>query len=258
MGKLRLIIGIVFIAPMFVLLGVIAMIVSGLLWVLKLKNASYAAAHFILGWLVGWIYFFLGVRVKVEGKENIPRWGDRICYVPNHSSMLDIPVLFGSGMWCGIVAKKELFKVPVLHGLLKTLHCIPIDRSSLREGFKSIIQGAERIESGYPMGIFPEGTRSKTGEIAAFKPGALKMATKAKAVIVPVAIQNTRSLFEDAYTFKRIPVYVSILEPIDTAALDEEELKNLSDHVETLIREEYAKLPQVRKNDQDRESVCWV
>ena len=70
MGKLRLIIGIVFIAPMFVLLGVIAMIVSGLLWVLKLKNASYAAAHFILGWLVGWIYFFLGVRVKVDGKEN--------------------------------------------------------------------------------------------------------------------------------------------------------------------------------------------
>ena len=116
-----------------------------------------------------------------------------------------------------------------------------------RQSLKAILKGVENLNSGLSMAIYPEGTRSKTGEIAAFKPGALKMATKAKAVIVPVAIQNTRSLFEDAYTFKRIPVYVSILEPIDTAALDEEELKNLSDHVETLIREEYAKLPQVRK-----------
>ena len=111
MGKLRLIIGIIFIAPMFVLLGVLSMIFGGLLWALRLRQASYAVVHFILGWLIGWIYFFLGVRVKVEGRENIPRWGEKVCYVPNHSSMLDIPVLFGSGMWCGLVAKKELFKV---------------------------------------------------------------------------------------------------------------------------------------------------
>ncbi len=243
MGKLRLIIGIVFIAPMFVLLGVIAMIVSGLLWVLKLKNASYAAAHFILGWLVGWIYFFLGVRVKVEGKENIPRWGDRICYVPNHSSMLDIPVLFGSGMWCGIVAKKELFKVPVLHGLLKTLHCIPIDRSSLREGFKSIVQGAERIESGYPMGIFPEGTRSKTGEMAEMKAGAFKMAIRAKAKIVPVAMANTRFAMEGAENLRIVHVYVKILPAIDTAELSPEELKNVHTVVENEIRETLKTLP---------------
>ena len=211
MGKLRLIIGIIFIAPMFVLLGVLSMIFGGLLWALRLRQASYAVVHFILGWLIGWIYFFLGVRVKVEGRENIPRWGEKVCYVPNHSSMLDIPVLFGSGMWCGLVAKKELFKVPVLHGLLRTLHCVPIDRSSLREGFKSIVQGAERIESGYPMGIFPEGTRSRTGEMA----------------------ENLRI----------VHVYVKILPPIDTAEMSPEELKNVHTVVEDEIRNTLKTLP---------------
>ena len=73
------------------------------------------------------------------------------------------------------------------------------------------------------------------------------MATKAKAVIVPVAIQNTRSLFENAYTFRRIPIYVSILDPIDTSRLSEEELKELPERVEALIRDEYSKLPAIGK-----------
>ena len=245
MGKLRLIIGIIFIAPMFVLLGVLSMIFGGLLWALRLRQASYAVVHFILGWLIGWIYFFLGVRVKVEGRENIPRWGEKVCYVPNHSSMLDIPVLFGSGMWCGLVAKKELFKVPVLHGLLRTLHCVPIDRSSLRDGFKSIVQGAERIESGYPMGIFPEGTRSRTGEMAEMKAGAFKMATKARATIIPVAIQNSRRLLEDPRGFGITDVYFKILPPIETRNMDEDELRLIHEKVEKEIRSAYETLRRV-------------
>ena len=97
------------------------------------------------------------------------------------------------------------------------------------------------------MAIYPEGTRSRNGEIAEFKAGALKMATKAKAVIVPVAIQNTRVLLEDAFTFRRIPVYVSILPPIDTSLLGEEEIKNICATVEDGIRAEYSKLPAYKK-----------
>lgn len=243
MGKLRLAIGIVFIAPMFCLLGVLAMIAGGILWGLKFRNASCKVVHFILGWLVLWIYFFLGVRVRIEGKENIPRWGERVCYVPNHASMLDIPVLFGSGMWCGIVAKKELFKIPVLHGLLRTLHCVPIDRSSLREGFKAILEGTKKIESGYPMGIFPEGTRSKTGEMGEMKAGAFKMAIKAKAKIVPVAMANTRFAFEGAENFRIVHIYVKILPPIDTGKLSADELKDVHSVVENRIREALKTLP---------------
>ena len=70
------------------------------------------------------------------------------------------------------------------------------------------------------------------------------MATKPRAVIHPIAIQNTRPLLEDAHTFRRIPVYVSILPPVDTADMDEEQIKEVPDMVKALIQEEYDKLPR--------------
>lgn len=70
------------------------------------------------------------------------------------------------------------------------------------------------------------------------------MATKAKAVIHPIAIQNTRLLFEDAHTFRRIPVYVSILPPVDTADMDEDQIKEVPDMIKGMIQAEYDKLPR--------------
>ncbi len=246
MKKLKIIVSLIFCIPVFVPTVILAML-SEVFFLLRLKKAGRAWLYFWLSITIWWIWVTFGAKFIVKGRENLPAKGTKICYVANHQSMMDIPALFGAGLWGGIIAKIELRKVIGLNVIMKELGCVYIDRKDMRQSLKAILKGVENLNSGLSMAIYPEGTRSKTGEIAAFKPGALKMATKAKAVIVPVAIQNTRSLFEDAYTFKRIPVYVSILEPIDTAALDEEEMKNLSDHVESLIREEYAKLPQVRK-----------
>ena len=243
MKKVRLTISIIFVAPVFLVLALIAMALGGLLHLVHLERASEKTVHFFLDILIVWICICFGVRLHVEGKENIPRWGERVCYVPNHQSLMDIPILYGSGMWCGLVAKKELFSIPILHGLLRILKCVPIDRSSLRESLKSIIEGADRIKSGYPMGIFPEGTRSKTGEIAEMKAGAFKMATKAKAKIVPVAMKNTRCAFESADSLRPVNVYVRIMKPIDTAELDEEGIKNVHAIVEKEIREAFAELP---------------
>ena len=243
MKKIRLTIGIIFIAPVFLVLSLLAMALGWLLSVVRLERASEKTVHFILDILIVWICIFLGVRLHVEGKENIPAWGEKVCYVPNHQSLMDIPILYGSGMWCGLVAKKELFSIPLLHGLLRTLKCVPIDRSSLRESFKSIIEGSDRISSGYPMGIFPEGTRSKTGEIAEMKAGAFKMATRAKAKIVPVAMKNTRFAFESADSLRPVHVYVKIMAPVDTAELDEESVRSVHALVENEIRAAFDTLP---------------
>ena len=243
MKKVRLTISIIFVAPVFLVLALIAMALGGLLHLVHLERASEKTVHFFLDILIVWICICFGVRLHVEGKENIPRWGERVCYVPNHQSLMDIPILYGSGMWCGLVAKKELFSIPILHGLLRVLKCVPIDRSSLRESLKSIIEGADRIKSGYPMGIFPEGTRSKTGEIAEMKAGAFKMATKAKAKIVPVAMGNTRCCLEGATSIRPVRVYVKILPAIDTAALSEDELKEVHTYVENEIRREVMAFP---------------
>ena len=243
MRKARQIIGMIFIAPVFVVLAFITMVLGGLLHLLRLERASEKTVHFILSFLIAWIFLWFGIKLHVTGKENIPRWGERVCYVPNHQSIIDIPVLYASGMWCGLVAKKELFKIPVLHGLLRVLKCVAIDRSSLRESLKSIIEGSDKIKKGYPMGIFPEGTRSKTGEIAEMKAGAFKMATRAKAKIVPVAMKNTRMAFEAADSLRPVHVYVKIMPAIDTEGMDEEELKSVHSIVEKEVREAFASIP---------------
>ena len=241
--RIRVTVGIALIAPLFLVLSLFVMILGHLLLLFRLERASEKVVHFFLDILIVWIFVCLGIKLHVAGKENIPEWGTKVCYIANHQSMIDIPVLYGAGMWCGLVAKKELFRIPVLHGLLSILKCVAIDRSSLRASLKSIMTGIERIESGYPMGIFPEGTRSKTGEIAEMKAGAFKMATRPKALVVPVALKNTRNSFEAVDSFKRVNVYVKIMKPIDTASLSEEELKNLHSDVEQRIREAYDSLP---------------
>ncbi len=242
MKRIRLAITIVMVALPFLVLSLIAIVLGQLLRLIGLKRISEAVVHFVLKILIIWIYIWTGSIVRVEGRENIPADG-RVCYVPNHSSMMDIPVLFGSGCWCGIVAKEELFKVPVLHGLLRLLHCIPINRSSLRESAKAIFKGVDSIKAGYAMGIFPEGTRSKTGEMGEMKPGAFKMAIKAGAKIVPVAMANTRCVLEGAANLLPVRIYVRILPPIDTAQMSEEELKDLHTIVENEVRTALKELP---------------
>ena len=243
MGRIRQIVGMTLLVPVFALLGLLTIIFGNLLRFLHLYKAADAVIYVIIQVIIRWIYITLGALVKVEGRENIPQKGERICYVPNHSSMVDIPVILGSGMWCGLVAKQELYKVPVLHGLLKVLHCLPIDRSSLRESAKTIFKGADQIKAGIPMCIFPEGTRSKTGVMGEMKAGAFKMAIKAKAKIVPVALGNTRFCLEGARSIKPVHVYVKILPAIDTASLSEDELKEVHTYVENMIRREVEAFP---------------
>lgn len=243
MKAFRLIVGIIFLVPVFLVFGILALVVGHILSWLHYERASEKAVHAILGVLIKWIFICFGVKLHVEGRENIPAWGTPACYISNHQSALDIPVLFASGAWCGIVAKKELYKIPFLHSLLNLLKCIPLDRSSLRAGLQSILTGVERIKSGYPMGIFPEGTRSKTGEIAEMKAGAFKMATKAKALLIPIAMKNERFAFEAPNSLKRVNVYVCVMKPIDTALLTDEEVKNVHVVAENMVREAYSALP---------------
>ena len=246
MKKLKVTISLIICIPIFIPTILLAML-SEVFYLLHLKKAGRAWLYFWLSITIWWIWVAFGAKFIVKGRENLPEKGEKVCYVANHQSMMDIPALYGAGLWGGIIAKIELKKVIGLNVIMKELGCVYIDRKDMRQSLKAILKGVENLNSGLPMAIYPEGTRSKTGEIAPFKAGALKMATKAKATIVPIAIQNTRALFEDAYTFRRIPVYVSIQKPIDTKDLSEEELKELPERVESVIREAYSALPRVKR-----------
>ncbi|WP_394217396.1 lysophospholipid acyltransferase family protein [Halobacillus trueperi] len=125
-------------------------------------------------------------RIKVVGKKNIPAEGP-VIICSNHISNVDPPVVgITSSRNIYFLAKEELFKNPVIGGILKKVHAFPIkrgmrDRNALRKGL-------DILKEGHALGLFPEGTRQKSGEIGKGLAGAGFFALRSEAAIVPCAI----------------------------------------------------------------------
>lgn len=179
-----------------------------------------------------------GTTVDVRGLENIP--DETVLFAGNHSSLFDlvvtesvIPVDKGPGY----VAKDSLAKIPGLKGWMELVRCLFLDRSNMKEGLKTIFKGADYLKEGSNMFIFPEGTRSKTGELLEFKGASLKMAQKAKVGVVPVAITGTADIFENnpALSIKPSHVTITFAEPIYIHTLPRPEQKEAVNMVRQTI-----------------------
>lgn len=240
---IRVFIAAVLILPFFVF-GIVGIIFYWFFTLLRMRKTADAVSHFFYYILCCWIMFFLGARIHVEGRENIPPKSEAVVYAPNHNSLIDVPLFYKVlGRFPAMMAKKELFKVPVMHGCLVSLKCIKIDRKGAHSIVEAIRSGCKTIESGHSIVIFPEGTRSKTGEIGPFKNGAFKIAERTGCPVVPVVIKNDRYLLESARSLGIVDVYIKFLPKVETANLGEEEKKNLTGMVEKEIRTEWSKLP---------------
>ena len=180
----------------------------------------------------------IGIELQVEGRENIP---DETCvFVGNHQSILDIPTLrIATGRSLDFVAKKELANAPLLGYWITHVKSVTLDRENVREGMKAINTAINNIKDGYTFGIFPEGTRSKDGEIHEFKKGSMKLATKSKVPIVPFSIEGTGDCFENKRKFLPGKVVIKFGKPIATDNLSKEEEKELTDKVKKQVCELY-------------------
>lgn len=182
-------------------------------WVFQLASTVFLLAHFLLGLLkrrgaqaalLEWItrtwarqmVGLAGGRVEVRGLENLPGAGG-VLYVANHQGAFDIPLLIGfiPGVK-GFVSKKENFRLPIVSTWMRLLGCIVIDRSDLRQSAGAIARGIRDLRAGRSLVIFPEGTRSQSGQLRRFKDGSLKLATRSGATVVPVTIDGSHRLFE--------------------------------------------------------------
>ena len=121
-----------------------------------------------------------GVRLSVEGLDNIPKEGPCV-FVANHRSYYDIPLLLASlDKPYGILAKEELEKIPLLSRWMKLLGCVFVQRDDVRASVRALNDATAIVESGRSFIIFPEGTRYKGEEGGAgeFKAGAFRIAVK--------------------------------------------------------------------------------
>lgn len=177
-----------------------------------------------------------GATVIVHGKENIPT-DQNVVFISNHQSNFDI-ALFMSHIDKpkGFVSKIEMAKVPLLRQWMESIHCIFMDRSTLKGAASAIVEGIKVIKNGYSLVIFPEGTRSKSDKMGEFKAGSFKLATKPKVPIVPVTINGSYKLLEgNGNRIKAGTVEVYIHPAIETASLSKDELVLLPAQVQAII-----------------------
>jgi len=160
------------------------------------------------------------VRRHVEGHELVPRDGP-VVFMANHESWLDIPVLLTSvPVQVRFLAKKSLFRIPFLGWAMRAMGFIPVDRQNRREAVKSFEEAAQHIRTGRSVLIFPEETRTRTGELLPFQRGGFLIALKAGVPIVPVGLDGpARCLARASYLLRPGRITVRFGAPIPTAGL---------------------------------------
>ena len=193
-----------------------------------------------------WVQFGLwsadkitGMKTVVEGRENIAT-NEAVLYVGNHLSIFDIIVLYPlMKKSTGFVAKKEINKVPILNLLMRFTHCLFLDREDPRDGLRMVLEAADMIKNGKSVYLFPEGTRSKDGEMLEFKTGSFKIVEKAHCKVVPVRIDYEKEVFEDHLPkFYANTAHVKFLEPIDTSEMSKHEIKDLAVQIHDQLEKE--------------------
>jgi len=183
----------------------------------------------------------VGFGVRYSGLHNIPASGG-VLVVSNHQSHLDPPFI---GMGCprmmNFVARETLFRVKWFGSLLRALGAMPIDREG--SGLSGIKTSLKCLKQGGMVLIFPEGTRTRNGEIAPFKPGFVVLAIRTKSAILPTAIEGAFRVWPRWRAFPGMgAVHIHYGEPLMPADYDGMDERDLLAEVERRVRQCHAEL----------------
>jgi len=210
-------------------------------WLLRKHELVYPWALFgARNWLR-----LSGMTVRVSGHEHLDP-NQTYVFISNHRSYLDTATIFAyTGRRLGLMAKKELLKVPILGFGMGYVNIMAIDRSNRERALKTVEAATARIRSGRSFGVFAEGTRAKPGEFLPFKKGAFYMAAQAGVSIVPVAFRNTDYLMgKGTGEAKAGTIEMIMLPPVSTAGVStDEDVKRLVDRIHSIIGKELGALP---------------
>lgn len=187
-------------------------------------------------------YFFyslLRVKVIVSGEENLPT-NNRFVMYSNHIEYSDPFYIkqYYNHTSLSFVSKEPLFKYPILKNLLLGIGCIPIGRLADRKSLEAIIETIKVVKNGQPMGIFPEGKRSYSNTMGTFKPGAFKVAQKAKADISLVTLFDFHEINRKPIRIKKVKVYITILPLIKYEDIKDLDTITISDMAYKMIDKE--------------------
>jgi 1-acyl-sn-glycerol-3-phosphate acyltransferase len=182
-----------------------------------------------------------GARLKVHGREHIPR-DLPVILMPNHASGFDIlAMLAGTPIQFRWLAKAELFKIPIFGLTMLRAGYIPIDRSDRRKALTSMKEAAQRISAGTSVTIFPEGTRTPDGRLLPFKKGGFMLALQSGAKLVPVAIKGSFEVMsKNSLRLSPGQIEVTFFPPVEVAGKTARDVPQLMEQVSTPIAAQLA------------------
>ena len=185
----------------------------------------------------------LNVHINIIGAEKLPKSGP-VVYIANHQSYADILTF----LYCvknhqvAFIAKDALQKIPIFGKWIERIRGIFMHREDARSSLQTIKEGVQYLNDGFSLIIFPEGTRSHSSQMAEFKAGSFKLATKAKVPIVPVTLDGGYHMYEE--TGAILPgqtITFTVHDPIETAGMSRQEMADIHTQVEEIVR---SALPQ--------------
>ena len=234
---------------LLIIAGLIALWISWqlLLWIFWIfvnltinKKKEYTSISPFYNWaFVLWYRYMMiagNLKVHVTGYDKVP-FGKRFLLISNHCSKFD------NFVHCAVLRKTQLayiskpenFKIPIGGRFMRRGLYLSMPRGNTKEEFKTVMKAIQYLkEDKVSIGIFPEGTRSKDGNLQEFKPGAFKIAEKAGCPIVVCSMKGTFDIHKN-WPFKRSHVYMDILEVIEPSIWKEKNTVEVSQYAHDLI-----------------------
>lgn len=203
--------------------------------------------HTLSKWITD-VVFGLPIFMKREviGLENIDPHKAYVM-VLNHNSMVDILSIYNLPLIFKWVSKKEVYRIPIVGQLLYAHGDIVINRASAKEAMQLVhVKGLEWLKKGACVSIFPEGTRSKDGEIHNFKAGAFILAKDAGVPILPIVLDGTNTMVRNGWLMNwRNKITIRILPPVSAEDVQSRDIKDVMTEVRDNMVETLA---EIRKN----------
>jgi 1-acyl-sn-glycerol-3-phosphate acyltransferase len=228
--------------PLFILFTILISATFILVMTLRLRRVGEAV---IQVW--SWVFLLVPpMSYTVSGAEHIQP-DTQYFFLSNHLSNFDVPLLFRAiPTPIRYLAKKELYKIPVFAQALNVAGIIKIDRGAGVSSYAAINEGvAKAKENGYSLIVFPEGTRSRDGELHPFKKGAFRMAITTQLPVVPVTVNGTWEVWPPgSKLFYKGDANVVVHESIPTAGMTIKDIDKLRSQVHDVIEKQFRVLHQ--------------
>lgn len=236
MKKAFYLLWIIYIILVFLPIGFVITVIISILTILFAFVGDYRWCYMPAKYWGRIMCYLAFVRVEVRGRENYDKNKSYI-FIANHQSAYDIFVVYGwlinKFKW---IMKSSLRKIPFVGLACHKAGHIFVDRSNPRQAKRSIEDAEKKLQNGSSIVVFPEGSRSKTGKLGAFKRGAFKIAQDLHLPIVPISIKGAFDVMSPSDYFPKPGRIVLTFHPeIPTDNLCDANLNEFMEHCRSVV-----------------------